>query len=100
MTTSIASEDSEEGTAPVGDLIGQFLDIQRRARQVCPTIELGLVVVEGRRRLFSCRQIILAQSPFLGECRVTAASAVSGVDRSAPFIRWIEDVLSGLFRLR
>jgi multidrug efflux pump subunit AcrA (membrane-fusion protein) len=70
-----------------------ILQIERDARRIKTTAELGFLIVNDTRRAVGARQVFLLQ-PQGKKLQVSAVSSLSAVERHAPVIQWIEQRLS------
>jgi hypothetical protein len=73
-----------------------FLQIERAARKAASRAELGYAIVNETRRLVGYRQAALLAARGGKVAAVEAISAVSAVDREAPFVRFLVHALRRL----
>lgn len=73
-----------------------LLQLEREARHAESEDALRFVVVNQTRRLVSYRQAVLVRMEGPGRFAVEAISNVPVIDREAPLVRWVTQVLAAL----
>lgn len=86
-----SSGSGKPGAAPATRL-ELLLRLEGDIRQAGSVDELRYLAVNELRTLCGFAQCFFLDLTGSGRARVTAASAIDGIDRNAPFIRWIEKV--------
>ena len=71
----------------------QLLDLEAQAREARTTHDLALVIANETQKLTRARQIFVCEGPGNGHLAITAATGLAVVDKNAPLIHWIEQVL-------
>jgi len=81
------------------DNLSTLLQLEAMARKAESEKALQFLIVNESRRLISYRQAFLFSSKNNDrqDCRVEAASSLSVIDKNAPFIRWLEQIVGELF---
>ena len=75
-----------------------FLQLEHAARQA-PTVEaLRFTMVNETRRLLPYRQAVFATGTARGKMRVEAVSGVAVLERNAPYLRWLQRVMTRIAR--
>lgn len=83
-----------EGAAPEVGGFTTFLQLEHAARQA-PTVEaLRFTMVNETRRLLPYRQAVFATGMAKGRMRVEAVSGVAVLERNAPYLRWLQRVMT------
>lgn len=90
MTTE-AGLSSPELQAVIG-----FLQLEREVRQAETCPELGFVMVNETIRLLSYRQAYWFTASPAGGAKLNIASGLAEIERNAPFVAWLEEVMEGL----
>jgi hypothetical protein len=73
-----------------------FLQLEREVRQAGAKPELGFVMVNETIRLLPYRQAYWLIAPPAGGVRLEIASSLAEIERNAPFVAWLEDLMAGL----
>jgi len=77
-----------------------LLQLEQAVRRVLEAEALPFLIVNETRRLFNYRQAVLfnlADGKQSHPLRVQAISSVAVVDRNAPMVQWLEQVLANLY---
>lgn len=85
---------SESGQAPATPspqfvVLGHLLQLEKQARHADSAKALAYIAVNESNRLFPYQQAVLWSYAFSGGIEVQAVSGSGGVDKHAPFIRWL-----------
>ena len=82
--------------SPNPQTLSTLLELEGAARKAHTVKELQFLIANETRRLLNYRQaFVVRQSPHNHHASVEAASGVSLVERRAPLIRWVEQVIAG-----
>lgn len=71
-----------------------LLQLERDARHVESTVELGFLIVNDTRKLVPYRQAVLWEIDALGRLVIVAASGSSEVEPHAPYVVWLQKLLN------
>lgn len=87
-------------TAVNPQIILALLHLESRVRKVQSVKELCFCLANETRRLVGFRQACILSILLNGrtKCRVEAVSSLASVDRKAPMIHWMEQVVSSLWK--
>ena len=84
--------------SPEASGFATFLQLEQAARQA-PTVEaLRFAMVNETRRLLPYRQAVFATGSARGRMRVEAVSSVAVLERNAPYLRWLQRVMTWIAR--
>lgn len=76
--------------------VSTFLQLEHAARQAETVAALRFTMVNETRRLLPYRQAAMARGAAGGAMTVEAVSGVALLDRNAPFLRWLQRVMTRL----
>lgn len=79
--------------------ISSLLQLQEEARRAENYVELGYIAVNETHRLIAYQQAILWRYGATGTARIEAVSGVSEIERNAPLIRWLTQVVGHIAKL-
>ena len=97
VTEARGSDDNTAGAnSAAGAGFAVFLQLERAARHAQTQPALGFLIVNETRRLFSYRQAALILFDTTETARVEAVAGVASLDRTAPFLCWLEKVVASI----
>ncbi|MCP4700583.1 MAG: HlyD family efflux transporter periplasmic adaptor subunit [Gammaproteobacteria bacterium] len=84
---------NETGHDPQLVLLGTFLQLEKEVRHAGSVKELDFIVGNESHRLFPYDRAAVWSCKSMGRFRVEVISGVAAVDRHAPFVRWLQDLI-------
>ncbi len=88
--TSMRTSPSETDPTKLSGSISHYFDLEIEARQCADLDALRFAIVNSTRRLAEFDQAFLAEPAMTGDWRITRASSVSKIDRSASLVRALD----------